>query len=180
MFALEAVPVLQTERLTLRGWMERDFDPFAAMMAHPAAARFLTVNQQPMDRQTAWRAMATFIGHWALRGHGMFVIEERATGAFLGRAGPWAPEGWVGFEIGWALTPAAWGFGYATEAARAAGDWAFAAFDLPEVVSLIHVDNVRSQAVARRLGETPGAATLHAGMPHIVWRASNAAWRAAR
>ena len=70
--------------------------------------------------------MALLIGHWQLLGHGLFVVEERATGAFLGRVGPLQPPGYPGFEIAWGLAPAARGKGYAQEAARAAIDWSFA------------------------------------------------------
>jgi RimJ/RimL family protein N-acetyltransferase len=169
-------PILETPRLILRGWRAEDFEPFAAMMAEPRVAQFLTADQRPQDRGAAWRGMAMFAGHWVLRGYGLFVVEEKATGAFVGRVGPWQPEMWVGFEIGWGIAPAFWGKGYATEAAVASGAWAFDTFDLDHVVSLIHVDNTRSQAVARRLGERPVGETLHAGMPHVIWRAERADW----
>lgn len=176
MFDISQTPVLETERLILRGWRDSDLAAFAAMMAQPEAARFLTVDQRPQDRASAWRGMAVFVGHWALRGHGMFVVEEKASGAFAGRAGPWKPEGWAGFELGWGLDRRFWGKGYATEAARAAGDWAFRTLDLSGIISLIHVDNSASQRVAARLGEKPGQMTLHAGMPHVIWGASREAW----
>ena len=174
---MTAVPVLETPRLRLRGWQAEDFDAFAAMMADSDVARFLTLDQLPMDRATAWRSMAMLAGHWHLRGCGMFVLEEKASGTFVGRAGPWQPEGWAGFEIGWGLVRGAWGRGFATEAAAAAGAWAFQTFGLTEVISLIHADNVRSQAVARRLGAIPATPTLHAGMPHTIWRAQRGDWQ---
>lgn len=174
--ALHDAPVLTTDRLLLRAWREADFDAFAAMMADDAVAEFLTIDRRAPDRATNWRTMAMLIGHWRIRGFGMFVVEERATGAFVGRIGPWRPEGWPGFEIGWGLARQHWGKGYAVEAARAAGQWAFETFDPPEVISLIHVDNVRSQNVAMRLGERPGVATLHAGQPHVIWRATRPEW----
>jgi len=165
---------LETERLLLRQWRESDLDGFAAMMAEPEVARFLTSDRRPLDRISAWRAMAVFAGHWALKGYGLFVCEEKATGAYVGRVGPWRPEGWYGFEIGWGLSRRAWGKGYATEAALASARWAFETFDLPEIVSVIHVDNKASQRVAQRLGMAPGPTLLHAGMPHSVWRVSRA------
>jgi len=173
---MHAAPILTTDRLILRGWRESDFAALTAMMADPDVARYLTVDGRPPDNVQTWRSMAVFVGHWALRGYGLFAVEERATGAFVGRVGPWRPEGWPGFEIGWGLARAYWGRGYATEAARAAGDWAFAAFGLENVISLIHVDNVASQAVARRLGERPQSATMHAGQPHTIWSATRAEW----
>lgn len=176
LYDLARTPRIETKRLILRGWRECDFEPFAEMMADPEVARFLTSDQRPLDRAEAWRDMAMLVGHWALRGYGLFVVEERATGSFVGRIGAWRPENWVGFELGWGLVRAHWGKGYALEAARAAGDWIFASFELSEVVSLIHARNARSRALAQRLGMEVGASTLHAGMPHEIWRVSRGKW----
>ncbi|MET0182664.1 MAG: GNAT family N-acetyltransferase, partial [Caulobacterales bacterium] len=156
-------------RLILRQWRDSDLDGFAAMMSHRDVARFLTADGRPLDRTAAWRQMALYAGHWPLKGYGLFVLEEKETGAFVGRAGCWQPEGWYGFEIGWGLDPRVWGKGYATEAARAAANWAFVTFNLERVVSVIHVDNERSKGVARRMGMSRGVRTIHAGMPHDVW-----------
>ena len=62
--------------------------------------------------------MALVLGHWQLRGFGLWAVEERATGMLAGRVGCWQPEGWPGLEIGWALRREFWGRGYATEAAQ--------------------------------------------------------------
>lgn len=146
------------------------------MMADADVARFLTSDQRARDRAMAWRDMAMLVGHWSLRGYGHFVIEEKASGAFVGRVGPWQPEGWVGFEIGWALARDYWGRGYALEAARAAGDWMFATFPDDHIVSLINTANTPSQKLAQRLGMHRARSTLHGGMPHDVWQISRAAW----
>ncbi len=69
--------------------------------------------------------MAMFVGHWSLRGYGLWAAEERATGEFVGRIGLWNPEGWPGLEVGWLLDCACWGRGLATEGARAALAYAF-------------------------------------------------------
>lgn len=176
MFDPRAAPRLETERLVLRAWRIEDFEPFAAMMADPEVARFLTADQAPQDRATAWRAMAVLVGHWAMRGYGLFAVEEKASGAFVGRIGAWRPEGWVGLELGWALARAHWGKGYAFEAARAAGDWILATQDSDDLVSLIHADNKPSQKLAVRLGMAIAHETYHAGMPHAVWKIARATW----
>lgn len=153
MLGTPAAPRLETARLTLRGWRPEDFEPYAAMLAEPETARFITRKGEPFSKGEVWREMALLIGHWQMLGHGMFVVEERATGAFLGRIGPLAPPGWPGFEIAWGLTAAACGRGFAQEAARAAIDWSFETFALDRIVSIIHPLNVASQRVAERVGE---------------------------
>lgn len=167
---------LETSRLILRQWREQDLEGFAGLMGESEAARFLSHDRQPMDRTTAWWHMALLAGHWRLRGYGLFVVEERASGAFVGRVGPWQPEGWPGFEIGWAVRRRFWGQGYATEAALAAGAWAIRTFGPTRLIALIHEDNHRSHAVARRLGMSPGDRINHAGQPHTIWGIDSGAW----
>src|SRR6266403_162434 len=99
-----------------------------------------------------WRDADVMAGHWVLHGIGMFVVEEKSTGRYVGRVGPWFPPGWPGFEIGWGIAPEFRGKGYAVEAARAAIDWVFATFELDHVMHCIDQENTASQAVARRLG----------------------------
>lgn len=176
MFDLAAVPRIETERLVLRAWRADDLDAFADMMADVEVARFLTSDQRARSHAEAWRDMALLVGHWALRGYGLFAIEEKGSGAFVGRVGAWQPECWVGFELGWGLRRAYWGKGYAYEAARAAGDWVFEAFPLDHIVSLINAENEPSRKLARRLGMHVRSSTLHAGMPHDIWEIARADW----
>jgi RimJ/RimL family protein N-acetyltransferase len=150
---MEAVstPRLATDRLVLRGWHESDLDAHAAMSADAEVQRFL---QGPLDRSQSWREMAFHIGQWALRGNGNWVVERKADGEFLGRAGLWNPEGWFGVEVGWKLAHHAWGQGYATEAGQAAIDWGFATLNLDQIISVISPENEASMRVAERLGMT--------------------------
>ena len=104
------IPSLETERLRLRAFTAHDFEPYAAMMADEAVTRFLG-DGRPLARVDAWRQMAMFAGHWLLRGFGVWAVEERATGAFIGRIGCFEPEGWPDFEIGYTLARPAWGRG---------------------------------------------------------------------
>jgi RimJ/RimL family protein N-acetyltransferase len=143
------VPVLETARLVMRGFTADDFEPYAAATADPEVQRFIGGS---MGRAMAWRSLAMNIGHWHLRGYGQWALERRADGRTIGRAGLWNPEGWFGVEVGWRLDRDVWGNGYATEAARAALDWAWASLETDRVLSVIDPRNTASMRVAERLG----------------------------
>jgi len=145
---------LETDRLTLRMLRESDFDACAEAGADPEVMRFIG-DGQPLARPMAWRNMAMMLGHWQLRGYGMWAVEEKESGEMVGRVGCWRPEGWPGLEVGWTLRRRFWGRGYATEAARASVAYAFEALGQTRVISLIAPDNVNSIRVAERLGEKP-------------------------
>lgn len=142
-------PTLETARLVLRPPGPGDFEPWAAMMADPQAARYIG---GVMERAPAWRAMTLMTGAWITRGFSNFSVFEKATGQWVGRVGPWQPEGWPGTEIGWALDRSHWGKGYATEAASRCVTWVYEELGWQEIVHVIHPDNAASIAVARRLG----------------------------
>ena len=146
------IPVIETERLILRGFEERDMDAFAAMNADPRFVKFLA-DGKPLNRTESWRLMAMLIGHWQLRGFGFWAMESKQSGEFIGRTGLLYPEGWPGIELGWGLHPDAWGLGYATESASAVRDWAFNVAGLGHLISIIHPDNEQSKRVAQRIGE---------------------------
>ena len=143
---------LETERLIMRMWRESDFEPYAELCADPEVMRYL--GGKVFDRTEAWRQMASMIGHWYLRGYGIWAVEEKDSGRLAGRIGCINPEGWPGFEVGWTLKREFWGKGYATEAGRRALEYGFNELDKPHIISLIHPENRASIRVAERLGET--------------------------
>ncbi len=144
-------PELLTPRLRLRGFLESDLDPWAAVVGDEETARYVGGVQTRAD---AWFRIATYIGHWQLRGYGLWAVEEVDSGAFVGRAGLWYPEGWPELEVGWTFSRAVWGRGYATEAGRAAVEWGRSSLGLTRIASVISRENARSIAVAERLGMT--------------------------
>ena len=143
---------LETERLIMRMWRDADFEEYAELCADPEVMRYL--GGKVFDRTEAWRQMASMIGHWYLRGYGIWAVEEKGSGRLAGRIGCINPEGWPGFEVGWTLKREFWGKGYATEAGRRALEYGFNELDKPHIISLIHPENRASIRVAERLGET--------------------------
>ena len=162
------VPRLSTERLILRGFVPDDVDPYARMMADPEVTRHLG-DGQPLSRADAWRQLALLIGHWELRGFGLWAVEERATGRFVGRIGCFEPEGWPGFEIGYVLAREAWGRGLASEGAAASLAYARETLRRDAIISLIRPANGRSIAVAEHLGARRTGSVEFYGAPTDVY-----------
>jgi RimJ/RimL family protein N-acetyltransferase len=144
---------LQTERLLFRMFRESDLEAYAEMCAAPEVMRYLN-DGQPLSREDAWRHMAMVLGHWQLRGYGLWAVEERASRDMIGRIGCYKPEGWPELEVGWALRRRYWGRGYATEGARMSLRFAFTELKANHVISVIHPKNAASIRVAEKLGET--------------------------
>jgi RimJ/RimL family protein N-acetyltransferase len=117
-------------------------------------------------------------GHWALHGFGMFVVEEKASGSYVGRVGPWCPPRWPGFEVGWGIARQFRGKGYATEAARASILWVFENLEVDRIVHCIDPENTASRAVAERLGASmEGQAELF-GHAVDLWVTARGLWYA--
>ena len=174
-------PQLETPRLLLRLPRQADFEAWAAFLADEEATRHIG-GLQP--RALAWRGLAAMVGAWHLKGFAMFSVIEKATGDWIGRVGPWQPEGWPGTEVGWSIVRDRWGRGYAPEAATACTDWAFATLGWDEVIHTIAPGNAKSKAVAARLGSTffrmGRLPEPQHELPVEVWGQSRAQWRARR
>lgn len=175
-----------TERLVLREWTLADHEPFARLNADPRVTEFLT---GPLDRAASDALIERIMARWATDGLGLWALERRIDGAFLGFVGLAAPTFAAPFtpcvEVGWRLAPKAWGHGYATEGAREAVRFGFGELGLAEIVSFTVPANVRSRAVMERLGMTHDPAdefdhpSLPAGHPlrrHVLYRLSRRAW----
>ena len=148
-------PPLTTSRLLLRQWRASDRAPFAELNADPEVMRHI---REPMTQAQSDGFAARIEEHLETDGYGLWAVEVRESGTFVGFVGlahqtfeaPFNPS----VEVGWRLAREAWGHGYATEGGRAALEHAFAVLGLDEVVSITTAGNLRSQAVMRRLGMT--------------------------
>ena len=145
---MDVGPTLETERLILRVPQAGDFERYAEMLADPSSVHI----GGPLARHEAWRRFLQMPGAWVLQGYAMFSVLEKATGRWIGQAGPWQPDGWPGTEVGYSFHPDARGKGYATEACALAMDYAFEVLGWDEVIHSIAPANAASQAVACRLG----------------------------
>lgn len=169
------IPVIETERLRLRGHTMADFEASAAMWGDPGVARF--ISGKPSTREESWRRMMTYPGHWALLGFGFWLIEEKATGAFVGEAGfadfkrnieakytNGAPE------QGWALSPDMHGRGYAYEATAAQIAWGEQHFGRSDFFCMIAPENAPSLRVAEKLGYQQYGRTQYMGSDSFLLR----------
>lgn len=171
---------LETERLLLRPWRPEDRAPFAAMNADPEVMEHFPA---PLTRAGSDAFVDRIEAGFAEHGFGLWALEVRDTGEFIGFTGLSVPSFPAHFtpavEVGWRLARPAWGRGYASEAARRALTEGFTTYGLAEVVSFTTVGNVRSQAVMRRIGMThdPADDFGHPRIPpddpthrHVLWR----------
>ncbi len=161
------IPVIETDRLRLRGWEERDFPAYARFRADVDHQAYLG---DVLAREQAWDLFCIDLGVWALRGYGIFAIADGASDEAIGYSGIWYPLDIEEPELSWSLFPGWTGRGYATEAAMAARHWAYETLDLPPLMSLIHPENVASKAIAGRLGAVFEKETMLDGEPRHLYR----------
>ena len=170
---------LQTPRLLLRLPRQEDFEAWARFLADEEAVRHIGGTQ---PRPVAWRSLAAMLGAWHLKGFAMFSVIEKDSGQWVGRIGPWQPEGWPGTEVGWSIVRSRWGRGYAPEAATACIDWAFDVLGWDEVIHTIAPENASSRAVAAKLGSRFLRMGLlpepHHEKPVEIWGQDRAEWMA--
>jgi len=145
-------PTIETPRLILRDIRPQDVEPYMAALARDDFARFITREGRGLDRAEAWRTTALVAGSWALCGFGNWAVVEKASGALIGRLGPWMPEGWPDFEIGWAIFPEYQRRGYASEGVAAAIRWSHDALGRDVFTHCILDENEPSQRLAASLG----------------------------
>lgn len=148
-------PTLRSERLILRPHRRDDFPACRVLWGDPDVVRH--IGGAPQDAQAVWFRILRYVGMWQLLGYGMWVVEECATGAFLGEVGLLSACRRISElervpEIGWVLLPSAWGKGIASEAVGAVLRWADIHIDAPRTRCIIESDNVASIRVAGKQG----------------------------
>ncbi|MFC6162684.1 GNAT family N-acetyltransferase [Kribbella jiaozuonensis] len=181
---------LTTDRLLLRQWRDSDREPFAALNADPAVMEHFPALQ---TREQSDALIDLNVPHLDGRGWGLWALEAKDTGEFIGFTGlnvptfdaPFLP----GVEIGWRLSKGAWGNGYATEAARAALAYAFGPVGLDEIVSFTATTNLPSQRVMQRIGmvhdeagdfDHPRVKEGHRLRRHVLYRIDRAQWESTK
>lgn len=166
------IPVIETDRLVMRGHRLEDFAAYAAARADPAVIRY--AGGKPLSEEEAWARFLRVIGHWSLLGFGFWAVEAKASGRPIGEVGfvnfkrDTEPRLGDAPEIGWLLAAEAHGQGYATEAVRAALDWGAVRFGPVRSVCLIHPDNAPSLRGAENCGYAESGSATYEGKPAVL------------
>ena len=154
-----------------------DFDDCAAMWSDPVVTRY--IGGRPFSEEESWARLLRYIGHWTALGFGYWVVEESATGTFIGEVGfadykrDIQPSIQGMPELGWVFATRLHGKGYATETVRAAVAWGDAHFGSLRTVCLIHPENGASIRVAEKCGFAQNQSTTYKGQPALLFARDN-------
>jgi RimJ/RimL family protein N-acetyltransferase len=170
---------LETERLLLRDWQPSDAEPWVAMNADPLVRRYFPTVRTREESMVDFSRIQDAITE---RGYGWFAAEVRDTGAFIGFIGLSVPGFSASFtpcvEIGWRLAAFAWGFGFATEGARACLSAGFSRWGFPSIFSFTSIHNKPSERVMQRIGMSPAGTFMHPNVPEGHWLREHVLYRA--
>ncbi len=168
------VPVIETERLVLRGHRLDDFEALAAMWGDPEVARF--IGGKPSTRDDSWARLLRYVGHWQLLGFGFWAVEVKGERQLIGDVGfaDWkrditpsldgVPEG------GWVFSPAVHGRGYASEAVQAVVAWGDQHWGGKTTACIVSPDNIASVRIAEKHGFREFARSDFKGSPIVQFR----------
>ncbi len=170
---------IETDRLLLCRWREGDLDAYARICADPEVMRYLPAT---LGREESAQQMAGFVRHWEERGFGLWAVEEKASGEFIGFIGlmchnDW-PEGEHNTEVGWRLGRAHWGRGLATEGALANVRYGFEGLGLERIISITLPENAASRRVMEKAGLTYRGETRWRGHDVVWYAIDRDAWEA--
>jgi RimJ/RimL family protein N-acetyltransferase len=144
---MTSAPTIETQRLRLRAHVSSDFDAYADVFASDRAGYM-----GQLKRRQAWFNFCSDVAQWSLFSHGAWAVETLKDVTFVGQVALLKPDHFPELELGWMMTEAGEGQGYAFEAAQVARDFAYAELGAETLVSYIHPKNARSIALATRLG----------------------------
>ncbi len=170
------IPVLETERLQLRAHRLEDFAHSAAMWADARITEH--IGGKPQSEEESWTRFLRYAGHWSVMGFGYWMVEEKASGNFLGEVGfadykrEIQPSLKGVPEIGWVLAVHAHGQGFATEAVRAAVAWGDEHFPAKRTACIIAPENLPSIRVAEKCGYREFQRTTYKGNPALMFERS--------
>jgi len=162
----------ETPRLLARPPELADEDGYRTLFLDPAVGEWLRpAPMKPFDAGEVVEMLGEDRRHWAKHGFGPWLLVDREDGSAVGRGGlRWTEiDERLTVELPWAVRSDRWGQGLASEAAAAAVEWA-GSLRLPEVAALVLPGNLRSRRVAEKAGLRLSGDTLHAGMPHLLYR----------
>ena len=183
---IREIPEIRTPRLWLRAWRDTDHHPFARLNADARVMEHFPARLTPEESAAAVQHIGV---HFAQHGFGLWAVEVPGAADFIGFIGLNVPSFSAYFtpcvEIGWRLAAEYWGYGYASEGARAALDFGFGRLGLDELVSFTVPANVRSRRVMERIGlqhaaadefDHPNVPPGHALRRHVLYRITRAQW----
>jgi len=170
-----AMAILETSRLTLRPFREKDVDPLSALMANQDFMRF---SLGVYTREQTIGFLEKLLALQNANKPSLFAAVLRSNEMLFGYCGFYHQhiDGVDEIEIGYRMHPDYWNKGLATEAAGAVRDHAFRDLKLPRVISLIHPENIPSRRVAEKIGMSLEKQTIYRGFPTNVFSLSRARW----
>jgi RimJ/RimL family protein N-acetyltransferase len=167
------IPVVETDRLRLRAHTIEDASKVTALWSNPEVTRY--IGGKPLTDEECWSRLLRYVGHWSMLGFGYWVVEERATGEFVGEVGfsdykrDVEPSLGAVPEVGWVLIPSKHGMGYATEAVQTVLGWGRDRFGLSPVTCLIHPNHQASIHVAQKCGFKKRQLGTYKGNPTLIF-----------
>ena len=167
----DRAPVLETERLVLRGHVASDLQACLPMWNDPIVTRFIGGRAYTLEE--VWQRVQRYAGSWALLGYGFWVIEEKTSRKLIGEIGimdakrDMQPPFGNDLELGWALLPEAHGKGYASEALAVVLDWERRELAGTCLVALIDPDNAPSIKLANKFGFKERSPTVYRGVATV-------------
>ncbi len=162
------IPTLETERLIFRAFKAEDTGGYHQCFADPEVMQYLGKGST-FNREETWKHIAFFLGHWQLRGYGMWAVEHKTDHQFVGCIGFHQPLNWPGLEIGWLIRKEDWDKGYATEGAQMILDYGREQMKLKKIISLIQPQNIPSMKVAEKIGGRGVREIMFAGKRNLKY-----------